>query len=630
MSLTIFLTNQLTNGLLLEYWGWNASLTSNLLILSLISLWIISLGLASIILSYIHYRKSYGAERVQILYILTGLTVVLILSLITELILPFNSIRFPELTYISATLGLIFISYGVVNYRLPSLTPAIAANEIVSNITNFLVITDCNNHINYVNPVALKLLGYSEREIRRKDVEIILPDHSMVDSMELFNKEYTTDFETILKTKNGLSIPILLSSSFISKKSTPLGILYMGTDIRERKAVENEKRDVAKQTITRQSILLELYKEDISNLETTLKHLTETVSKTLNVNRVSFWFFNEDKSVLTCSDLYKLQDNSHETGSIIEAKDYPDYINALKTSHHITAENAQTHKDTLEFGDNYLKSNDIVSMLDVPIWLQGEMVGVLCHEQTKNMRRWTFEEQDFAASISYIISLSLEASKRDEAQKQIINSLEEKSVLLREIHHRVKNNMQIISSLLSLQSSTIENPEMKDIFNESQNRVRSMSMIHEQLYQTDDLAKIDFNIYVNGLIKSLFQIYSSSQKHIEWDVNVEDVKLDLETAIPCGLIINELVSNSLKHAFKDRFNGKISVKMRKNNGLIILKVADNGVGIPDNFQIEKASTLGLKLVKTLVNQLEGALVIEIKNETSFNVTFKEINYKKRD
>lgn len=630
MSLTIFLTNQLTNGLLLEYWGWTASLTSNLLILSLISLWIISLGLASIILSYIHYRKSHGAERVQILYILTGLTVVLILSLITELILPFNSIRFPELTYISATLGLIFISYGVVNYRLPSLTPAIAANEIVSNITNFLVITDCNNHINYVNPVALKLLGYSEREIRRKDVEIILPDHSMVDSMELFNKEYTTDFETILKTKNGLSIPILLSSSFISKKSTPLGILYMGTDIRERKAVENEKRDVAKQTITRQSILLELYKEDISNLETTLKHLTETVSKTLNVNRVSFWFFNEDKSVLTCSDLYKLQDNSHETGSIIEAKDYPDYINALKTSHHITAENAQTHKDTLEFGDNYLKSNDIVSMLDVPIWLQGEMVGVLCHEQTKNMRRWTFEEQDFAASISYIISLSLEASKRDEAQKQIINSLEEKSVLLREIHHRVKNNMQIISSLLSLQSSTIENPEMKDIFNESQNRVRSMSMIHEQLYQTDDLAKIDFNIYVNGLIKSLFQIYSSSQKHIEWDVNVEDVKLDLETAIPCGLIINELVSNSLKHAFKDRFNGKISVKMRKNNGLIILKVADNGVGIPDNFQIEKASTLGLKLVKTLVNQLEGALVIEIKNETSFNVTFKEINYKKRD
>ena len=423
-----------------------------------------------------------------------------------------------------------------------------------------------------MNPVALKLLRYSESDIIGKYVDIILPDHVMVDSKELFNKQYTKDFETSLKPKIGLSIPILLSASLISKKSTPLGILYMGTDIRERKAVENEKRDIAIQTIKRQSILLELYKEDISNHETTLKHLTETVSKTLNVDRVSVWFFNGEKNILKCSDLFKLQDNNHETGSVLLVKDYPNYINALKTSHHITAKNAQTHQETREFRENYLKPNDIISLLDVPIWLQGEMVGVLCHEQTRNMRKWTLEEQDFAASISFIISLSLEASKRDEAQKQIINSLEEKSVLLREIHHRVKNNMQIISSLLSLQSSAIKNPEMKDIFNESQNRVKSMSMIHEQLYQTDDLAKIDFNIYVNGLIKSLFQIYSPSQKHIDWNVNIEDVKLDLETAIPCGLIINELVSNSLKHAFKDRLNGKITVNMNKINDLITLKV----------------------------------------------------------
>jgi len=442
-------------------------------------------------------------------------------------------------------------------------------------------------------------------------------------------KQYIKDFETTLKTKIGLSIPILLSASLISKKSAPLGILYLGTDIRERKAVENEKRDIAIQTIKRQSILLELYKEDISNHETTLKHLTETVSKTLHVDRVSVWFFNEEKSILKCSDLFKLQENNHETGSVFVAKDYPNYINSLKTSH-ITAENAQTHQDTREFRENYLKPNNIISLLDVPIWLQGEMVGVLCHEQTRNMRKWTLEEQDFAASISFIISLSLGASKRDEAQKQIINSLEEKSVLLREIHHRVKNNMQIISSLLSLQSSTIKNPEMKDIFKESQNRVKSMSMIHEQLYQTDDLAKIDFNIYVNGLIKSLFQIYSISHKHIDWHVNIEDVKLDLETAIPCGLIINELVSNSLKHAFEDRLNGMISVNMNKINDLITLKVIDTGVGISNNFQIEKATTLGLKLVKTLVNQLEGELMIEIKDGTSFKVTFKEMNYKRRN
>ncbi len=629
LSIISLLTNDISGGVLLEYWGWTTTLQLNSPILYLTSLWVIFLGLTSIILSYKYYRKTRGLEKFQALYILTGLTVVLVLSLITELILPLVGIKFPELTYFSATLGLLFISYGVANYRLPSLTPAVAANEIVSNITNFLVITDCSKHIKYVNPVAMKLLGYVEAEIIGKEVEMILPEYGTADSSWV-NKGYKKDFETILKTRNGDYIPILLSESFIRKKSAVLGILYMGTDIRERKAVEREKRDVAIQTIQRQSVLLELYKEDISNLETTLKRLTETVSKTLQVDRVSVWLFNKDKTVLKCSDIYNLHEDSHETGSQLEAQDYPKYIDALMASHNITAEDALRHMDTMELAESYLKPNRIISVMDVPIWLHREMVGVLCHEQINNMRKWTFEEQDFAASISYIISLALEASKRDIAQKQIINSLEEKNVLLREIHHRVKNNMQIISSLLSLQSSTIKNPEMRDIFMESQNRVKSMSMIHEQLYQTDDIAKIDFKIYVNGLIKSLFQIYSFGLKRIEWNVNIEDVKLDIETAIPCGLIINELVSNSLKHAFNEAHDGKITVNMRKNKNLITMEVSDNGIGLPANFEVEKASTLGLKLVTTLVDQLEGNMVIDRSKGTSFKITFKEINYKKRN
>ena len=629
LSIISLLTNDISGGVLLEYWGWTTTLQLNSPILYLTSLWVIFLGLTSIILSYKYYQKTRGLEKFQALYILTGLTVVLVLSLITELILPLVGIKFPELTYFSATLGLLFISYGVANYRLPSLTPAVAANEIVSNITNFLVITDCSKHIKYVNPVAMKLLGYIEAEIIGKEVEMILPEYGTADSSWV-NKGYKKDFETILKTRNGDYIPILLSESFIRKKSAVLGILYMGTDIRERKAVEREKRAVAIQTIQRQSVLLELYKEDISNLETTLKRLTETVSKTLQVDRVSVWLFNKDKTVLKCSDIYNLHEDSHETGSQLEAQDYPKYIDALMASHNITAEDALRHMDTMELAESYLKPNRIISVMDVPIWLHREMVGVLCHEQINNMRKWTFEEQDFAASISYIISLALEASKRDIAQKQIINSLEEKNVLLREIHHRVKNNMQIISSLLSLQSSTIKNPEMRDIFMESQNRVKSMSMIHEQLYQTDDIAKIDFKIYVNGLIKSLFQIYSFGLKRIEWNVNIEDVKLDIETAIPCGLIINELVSNSLKHAFNEAHDGKITVNMRKNKNLITMEVSDNGIGLPANFEVEKASTLGLKLVTTLVDQLEGNMVIDRSKGTSFKITFKEINYKKRD
>ena len=171
---------------------------------------------------------------------------------------------------------------------------------------------------------------------------------------------------------------------------------------------------------------------------------------------------------------------------------------------------------------------------------------------------------------------------------------------------------------------------MREVFHESQNRVKSMSMIHEQLYQTDNISKIDFKIYINGLIKSLFQLYSSSLKQIKWHVDVNDVKLNIETSIPCGLIINELISNSLKHAFKERDSGKITVKMDRYNDLITLIVADNGVGIPNNFQIEKVSTLGLNLVTNLVKQIEGEMIIKRENGTSFTIKFKEITYMNRE
>ena len=630
ISILQFTTNQITSNIMvMEYWGWTSPTAFNSPVLYLSMLWITLLGITSITLCYLHYRKSKGLEKQQTFYILMGLTVVIILSLITEAILPLASIEFPGITYFAAALGLLFISYGVSQYKLPALTPAIAADEIVSTITNFLVITDDNHEIKYINPAGLKLLEYRYEEIEGKNLKTILPKHGSPDSKSLNDNGPINISETILRDRNGEDIPILLSTSVISKKSSLLGILYMGTDIRERKAVERKKKALSKQTIVRQGVLLELYREDISDLETTLKKLTETDSRTLDVDRVGVWFFKNDKTLIQCLDIYILHEDRHGLELTFKTEDYPKYLEALKKSHNITARNAQKHPVTSEFSDSYLKPNRILSVMNVPIWLQGEMIGILAHEQTRNLREWTLEEQDFAASISYMISLSLEASKREKAQKQIINSLEEKEVLIREVHHRVKNNMQVISSLLSLQSSTIDNKKMKDILEESQNRVKSMSMIHEQLYQSEDLVKIDFSSYVNGLVKNLFQTYSTASQ-IELDVDVdEEVKLNIETSIPCGLIINELVSNSLKHAFKDGLNGKIWVEMKKKDDQIILKLTDNGAGLPDDFQLEKTSTLGLKLVNGLVEQIDGKIEVNTEHGTSFIITFRELEYKKR-
>lgn len=227
-----------------------------------------------------------------------------------------------------------------------------------------------------------------------------------------------------------------------------------------------------------------------------------------------------------------------------------------------------------------------------------------------------------------LVSL-MDITDRKVAEEQLINSLGEKEVLLKEIHHRVKNNLQIISSLLNLQSYHVKNVDDLEIFKESQGRIKSMALIHEQLYQSKNLASINFAEYIRNIMSHLFNSYTSNATVITLDLDLNDVNLEIETAIPCGLIINELVSNGLKHAFHNRDKGKISITLKQNEEKTILLISDDGVGF--NIESVSSNSLGLKLVKTLVKQLEGTLEVksEINIGSSFLISFKEVTYKKR-
>jgi PAS domain S-box-containing protein len=211
-------------------------------------------------------------------------------------------------------------------------------------------------------------------------------------------------------------------------------------------------------------------------------------------------------------------------------------------------------------------------------------------------------------------------------QKNLESSLKEKETLLREIHHRVNNNMQIISSILNLQTGHVEEEETIDKLKSSQNRVMSMAIVHEKLYRSKDLSHINFKQYVEELVSDVLLSYHAHE--IESLVDVEDIKLNMETAIPLGLIINELVNNSLKFAFPEK-KGTISIEMKPEKNRYVLKIADNGIGLPENFYLEKTKSLGLQLVRTLVNQIDGAIELDRSYGTSFTITFKELDYKKR-
>ncbi len=212
-------------------------------------------------------------------------------------------------------------------------------------------------------------------------------------------------------------------------------------------------------------------------------------------------------------------------------------------------------------------------------------------------------------------------SPRKLAEDQVKWDLEEKGVLLKEIHHRVKNNLQVIISLLNLQSRHIEDAKMQNIFRESKNRIYSMALVHEKLYRSQNFSRIDFKEYVFSMSKSLVSAYDISGR-VALDITINDIDLEIDTAVSCGLILNELVSNALKYAFPDNKKGRIRIACKAiHKDRFELIVADNGVGLPPGIDLKKADTLGLRLVTILSAQIGGFMCIDNSEGTRFTIHF---------
>ncbi|MDJ0727836.1 MAG: histidine kinase dimerization/phosphoacceptor domain -containing protein [Prochloraceae cyanobacterium] len=230
----------------------------------------------------------------------------------------------------------------------------------------------------------------------------------------------------------------------------------------------------------------------------------------------------------------------------------------------------------------------------------------------------------------YLLCISEDITERKQAEIQIEESLREKEILLQEIHHRVKNNLFVVSSLLELQSDRLADSKVVRAFEDSQNRIYSMALIHEQLYRSIDLAHVDFSKYLKALVSHLSESYNLDSKLITCEFNLEPIALNIESAHPCGLIVNELVTNAFKHAFIDRQEGRIYLNLHKNDrDRIVLIIQDNGRGLPSGIDFQNTESLGMQLVCTLTKQLEGTIKMENSHGTSFELVFSELNYKNR-
>jgi two-component sensor histidine kinase len=210
-----------------------------------------------------------------------------------------------------------------------------------------------------------------------------------------------------------------------------------------------------------------------------------------------------------------------------------------------------------------------------------------------------------------------------ENEEKLMASIKEKEILLKEVHHRVKNNLQIINSILNLQSSYVTDEKTLDIINESQNRIRSMSYIHESLYQTSNFSSINFRDYIGNLITNLFYSYQVNG-NINVVKKIENIDLALDQAIPCGLILNELITNSLKYAYDSDEKGDIVIELKEKGNSVHVSVEDYGVGLPGNFDLETSESLGLSLVHTLIDQIDGEVIVNSDGGTKFLIIFEKL------
>ena len=287
------------------------------------------------------------------------------------------------------------------------------------------------------------------------------------------------------------------------------------------------------------------------------------------------------------------------------------------------------------FSKEYLagaRAGGNIAVLAVPI-LAGTRVDGVFYVSNPSSRPFTNRDEELLVRLATHAAIAIqnaqlyrqaqeELTQRRQAEAHLTASLREKEVLLKEVHHRVKNNLQIVSSLLELQSDVIDDAALLAQFRESQDRIRSMALIHETLYQSQDLARLDLALYIHTLSAQLVQSYNVDPQRITVRIQVEPVILDIDQAIPCGLILNELLSNAFKYAFPQNRTGEVHVELHATTaqqaGLV---VRDNGIGFPDEIDFRHTESLGLQLVAMLTEQLQGTIALERADGTTFTLTF---------
>ena len=447
---------------------------------------------------------------------------------------------------------------------------------LVETSPDAVTMTDLEGNITYVSQRTLQIHGFDSAEeiIGKNAFAFVVPEdrdraiknlEKTLDEGSIRNLEYT------MLRKDGTKFFGELNASLIKDvKGVPKALIGITRDITERKKAEQElsesERKFRSVVENANDAIYIITADGFQYVNSAFERLTGFASKDVCKKSFDFWKIIHPEDVKMIREREEARKKGEEVPSRYEFR--------------ILAKGGKTK---------------IVEPATVHIGEKGELK---------------------------VMGILRDVTDRKHAEEKIKASLHEKDVLLREIHHRVKNNMQIISSLLRLQARSIGDSSLCDMFKESQNRIRSMALIHEKLYQTEDFTRINFAEYIRSLIVHLFHTYQINPNIVRMKTEMEEVFLDINRAIPCGLIINELVSNSLKYAFPDNKKGDVCIKLSSNRQKKTkLIVSDSGIGLHKSVNLLEPETLGLQLVSDLIKQIEGTVRLERAKGTAFHISF---------
>ncbi len=349
------------------------------------------------------------------------------------------------------------------------------------------------------------------------------------------------------------------------------------------------------------------------------KEILYSATNFLKISRANSWIMNEDSSSLNCLLAYDIKTDLYNSDGELNASDLPYWFNHINRNDIIISSDARKEPFNKELLDSYLIPLNIYSMMEVPILSGGKLKGIVCFENTENLREWSNDEQHFALALTQLLTLTLETKEKNIYRDELEKLVKEKTVLIAEINHRVKNNLAVITALIRAESNRSKDAYHKDLFDNLLSKSISLSTLQSSIYQSHNYKEVNFSEFIKTLISNLNDTYGHNL-NVRLNLNLNELNVDVLNAIPCSLILNEIFTNAYKYAFKVGKENTLYVDLSINEvDKIQIIIKDNGPGLTEDY---KSIGTGFELIDGLTEQIDGDLEVNTSNQgTEIILTF---------